>query len=180
MDNRIVFSLLGAAIGMAMLYIFFWPSVEERTETTYKTERKIDWIEKDTTIIHYKDSLIFREVISEREVSPDPEKYDSIRTYHGSEKHLYGRINWTAITGGYLQHLEINPVLTIPLQTVTNTIEKKTTSIIKPKGLYATGGINSEYKYSVGATYLNDKSLFGYEYTPQLQLHEIKAGFKIF
>src|SRR5690606_33562761 len=123
MDNRIIFTIIGAAIATAVILIFFWPSIEERTETTYTTDTKIDWIKKDTTIIHYRDSLILKEVEAEREVSPDPEKYDSIRTYQGFERHLYGRINWKAKTGGYLQHLEINPVLTIPIQTVTNTIE---------------------------------------------------------
>lgn len=178
MDNRITFTLIGAAIATALIFIFFWPSIEERTEISYKTDTVTVYDTLDVTNI--VDSIRWKEKTVYREVSPDTDKYDSIRTYQGFEKHLYGRINWTAKTGGYLQHLEINPVLTIPIQTVTNTIEKKTSVVIKPKGVYFTGGINSEFKYSIGGIYLNDKSLFGYEYTPQLQLHEIKAGFKVF
>ncbi|AWW32186.1 hypothetical protein DN752_19700 [Echinicola strongylocentroti] len=179
MSSKLIIFTLGAIAAAAVMRIFFWPEITEREEVTYRTETKTDWIRKDTTIYHFQDSLRILEVERYREPSPEPEKYDSIRHYQGSDPHLYGRVNWKATTGGYLQHLEINPVLDIPIRTVTNTIERNTTKVMHPKGLYATGGISSYFKYSVGATYLNNKSLIGYEYTPQLDLHEIKVGFKV-
>ena len=180
MNSHFFSFIIGAIIGGVVLYIFFWPSIEEREVMTYRTEESIEWVKKDTTIYHYKDSLIFKEIITKREVSVEPDKYDSIRTYQGSDPHLYGRINWVIETGGYLQHLEISPMLTIPIQTVTNTIEKKNTVVLRPKGIYGVGGINNNFNYSIGVTYLNNNSLIGYEYHPQLDLHAVKIGWKIF
>jgi hypothetical protein len=135
-------------------------------------------VRKDTTIIHYRDSLRLR--VINIQPSPEPERYDSVRTYMGSDPHLYGRINWTAKTGGYLHELKINPVLDIPIQTITHTIEKEKTVVIRPKGIYAMGGINSQFSPHLGAAYLHDRSMINYTYTPSQNLHQIGVGFRLF
>lgn len=176
--NYAIVAILGALVGATITHVFFFPDITEREEVVYTYETKIDWVPKDTLII--RDSLRILEIEPETQPSPEPEKYDSIRTYTGTEKHLYGVINWRVKTGGYLQHLELNPNLKIPIVTNTNTIERKTAYVVEPKGLYFTGGINSRFNYSVGLTYLNNKSLFSGRYAPQTNTFEIATGMKIF
>lgn len=193
MVNRLVFAIIGAAIATAVIFVFFWPSVEERTVITYKTETVYDQVSEtidfdsiSSKVTSLSDSIDFYRNLYQKELAKEDiiivkegEPIQApLRRYSGFEPTLYGNISYNSLVVGKQLEMRIRHDLSIPI--VTNTIEKKSTVVLKPKGIYGTGGINSNFHYSVGAIYLNDRSLFGYEFTPQLNLHELKAGFRIF
>ena len=65
---------------------------------------------------------------------------------------------------------------------VTNTIEKETTKTIvkKPSGFYASGWVDSNFIPSIGGTYLRDRLILNYKYTPLENKHSLGFGMRIF
>lgn len=184
----IISLVLGFVLGNIFYSIFIAPDFEEYTETKQKSEIKVEWVERDTTIYNYRDSVIYNykdsTIISYKiesvELSDKPSMYDSIRTYSNIYRHLYGYTSWRAKIGGELISMELNPYFKVPIKTIDNTIETTKTVVLKPKGLYGVGGITDSFTYSVGATYLNDRSMFGYRYNIPRQEHSIETGFLLY
>ncbi len=195
MDNRIVFTLIGAAITTAIILVFFWPRFEETTTTTEK--ETIDTTFNDVSQAIAFDSLLFQsltdsidyyrlwyaEELRKEKITIVPEGEPiraPLRRYQGFKPTLYGNISYNALVVGSLQEISLRQDLKIPQ--INHKIERSSTTIrtIKPSGIYLTGGINSNFHYSLGATYLKDKSMIGYEYQPQVEIHALKVGLKIF
>jgi hypothetical protein len=177
-NSNLAFGAAGVILGALLYHFLIAPETESSVETVYKTEIKTEWIKKDTTIFHLKDSLVFR--VIETKASDKPEKYDSLRTYSGKTDFDFGAVNWTAKTGGELQFLKFNTAFNIPIKTITNTVEKTTTIVQKPKGLYFTGGVRSDQDFAAGAMYLKNNSVISYDYFLQSQTHFLKVGFNPF
>lgn len=178
MKANLIFGAAGVILGALLYHFLLAPEFESRVEVLTTTETKIDWVKKDTTIINYRDSLVLK--IVKTEASPEPEKYDSIRTYRGSVPSLYGLINWKARTGGELQQIEFNPVFSIPVKTISTTTETKSQKVERPKGLFITGGVRSDQDFAAGALYLRDRSVFSYDYFVGSKTHFVKVGFNPF
>ena len=195
MDNRIIFTIIGALAGMAVLYLFLWPDFEETTTVTEK--ETIDTSFNDVSEVIVFDSLLFQSLSDSIDhyrslyanelrkekitIVPEGEPISApLRRYQGFKPTLYGNISYNALVIGSLQEISLRQDLKIPQ--INHKIERSSTTIrtIKPSGIYLTGGINSHFHYSLGATYLKDKSMIGYEYQPQIELHALKVGFKIF
>ena len=68
------------------------------------------------------------------------------------------------------------------LPVVTNTIiETNTETIIeKPKGIYLGAGINSMLQPSGKVSYLDNKYLFEYQYSPIQRLHQVGVSKKLY
>ena len=68
------------------------------------------------------------------------------------------------------------------LPVVTNTItETKTeTIVVKPKGVYLGGVVNSNLQPSAKVSYLDNKYLFEYQYQPLQKVHQIGVSKKLF
>lgn len=165
--------VLGFIVGALLLYTLFWPTIEE-SHTVIMTE-KTKWVKKDTTIYHYKDTLVYN--IVNAKPSPEPEKYDSIRTYRGLETFEYGSLSWEARTLGSLGFVKFTPTINIP--TTIKTVEKESTKIIKTKALYLQSSVSTNYKFEIGASYIFKDVIASYSYSPSVGFHRIGVGIKI-
>ena len=173
---RILTHILTALIGAVILYSFFWPSITEKIEV-------VESVKTDTVYIEHRDSIFIpveRLVYEHVRDTVIMERNYPINRYKGLEATLFGDIGYNALVAGKMLNLTLTPNFSVPK--VTNTINRTETRtfIKRPKGLYGVGGVGSDFNYSVGAIYLNDKSLFGYNYQPQTGIHSISAGFKLF
>ncbi|WP_114752281.1 hypothetical protein [Pleomorphovibrio marinus] len=178
MDNRIItlFSFLACVVmGFAICWVFFKPNYIENIEIVEDIQIDTVYLEYRDTIFIPQDSLIFEYI---RDTVILDITYP-INRYRGLEATLFGDIGYNALVAGSLLNLELTPNWSIPQIENTITRTETRTIIQKPKGLYLEGGISSQFNYKIGATYLNDRSLFGYEYQPDLNVHWVKTGFKI-
>jgi hypothetical protein len=177
LSKNIAILLVGIVIG---LYLYDWfLAPEVKTETIIKETIKSDtvWMVQKDTVTLYRDR-IKHEYLRDTILLPDWKP--SIKEFNAVFPVLYGNIHLNGEVLGEVLKTSITTDFTIP--TVTNTItrEKTTTIIKKPTGIYAVGGVGSDFSYSVGATFLRDKSMIGYRYQPQFQIHSLEVGFKVF
>ena len=175
MDNRlIIFFGIGLIIGLLLYERFLVPDIKTKVESmeTIRTDT-IYTVVRDTI---YRDKFKY---IYERDTIIEYYK-PKIRGFKETYSTLYGNVYLSGEVLGELRYASLTT--DFKFKQITNTIlkEKNTTSVIKPSGVYLTGGVSSNFSYSIGATYLNDKSLIGYEYQPQLDLHSLRVGFKVF
>lgn len=184
----LIILLIGSYIGVKV----FTPEVVEKTtvsikDTTDTTYQQIDTVfaQKATPRKRIKPII----VKPKTEESPEPEKYDSTRSYKGTYHFDYGKFDWKIDTGGILDSYEFKPSFSIP--TVTNTREKtitQTRTIIQ-KGIFVGGGIDSQRDFHVGATYLGKNFLIEYNFNPAqgfgtapepIPVHQIGFKYKLF
>jgi hypothetical protein len=178
--------LLGAWIGLKL----FAPKVENSTVIAEKTT--IDTVKTVVDVV-ISDKATKRRPIKPKkvkakdpELDPEPEKYDSIREYAGTNAFQYGKFDWKVRTGGILESYEFNPQFIIPTITVTKEKTITQTRTIIQKGVFAGGGMNSQGTFHAGATYLGNKFLIEYNFTPSgLQpipapIHQVGFKYKIF
>lgn len=180
--------LIGAWIGVKV----FTPKVINETTIEINETSDTTSIEVDTT---FSEKATPRRPIKpitikpKTEDSPEPEKYDSIRSYTGSYSFDYGKFDWQIDTGGILEGYEFKPQFEIPV--ITHTKEKTITQTrtIVQKGVYLGGGFNTAQDYHFGATYLGNKWMIEYNYTPaygygtlpnSIQVHQVGFKYKIF
>lgn len=163
-------------VGFAIAFLFFKPETIEKEVT-------VETIKTDTVYIEVRDTIIVPyeriRTVSLRDTVILNRPYP-LNRFSGLEPVLYGDVGYSGLVAGHLLNIDLTTNFRIP--EITNTIHRETTKTViqKAKGLYGTGGINSKFNFSVGATYLNDKSLIGYEYQPQINVHSVKVGFKLF
>lgn len=182
----LVILLFGAWVGVKL----FTP--KEVNETTIETKETIDTVKTkiDTTFAEKatpKKPIKPKKVkAKEPEKDPEPEKYDSIRSYSGTHHFHYGKFDWKVETGGVLTGYEFNPQFEIPTVTVTKEKTITQTRTIIQKGLFAGGGMNSAGQFHAGATYLGNKFLVEYNFTPAglqpvpVNVHQVGFKYKIF
>ena len=197
MADRIIVLVTGIAIGVLLYHLFFRPEVETetiietivQTDTTYralyeKLKLEVDNYQDLSDSVGYYQKLYWKELGNVKLVHDtvfQNEPFSApLRRYTGLEPSLYGDVSYNALVAGKLLSMDITTDFRIP--EIKTTIERRETATrtIKPNGLYGTGGISSDFQPSVGAVYLNDRSLIGYEYNTALKNHAVKVGFKIF
>jgi hypothetical protein len=175
--HPVTFGILGFVLGLIVYGWFLKPESETTTviKETFKTDT-VFVVQKDTVTL-YRDK-IKHEYLRDTILLPDWRP--SIKAFKAVYPVLYGNIHLSGEVLGEVLKTSITTDFNIP--TVTNTItrDKTTTIIKKPTGFYTVGGFNSDFKYSVGATYLKDNSMIGYRYQPQLKIHSLEVGFKVF
>jgi hypothetical protein len=179
MDNRIIYLIafaLGLLFGAWLYHAFLKP--ESETIIEYKE-----------TIVTRIDSIPYKEIVYvdrwkiKHEYLRDTILIDyepKINAFTATFPLLYGNAYLSGEVLGEVLKTSLTTDFRIPQVTNTITKEKNTTIIKKPTGIYAVGGVNSNFSYSVGASYLRDKSMFGYRYQPQVKIHSLEVGFKVF
>lgn len=191
MDNRITFGLIGIAVGVFLLYWLFWPEVEveyiiqkEYIDTSYVDHSEV--VTFDSTIVDtLGDSIEYYKNMYKKELSAkgitiieDGPYSVPLQRFKGFEPTLYGNISYSALVAGELLEMKIRQDLKLP--TVTHRIEKKSRTVVHPKGLYLGAGINTRLSYNLSADYVNRDFLIGYYYDPALKNHGIRVAKKIF
>ena len=162
----------------AVVAIILFPKKE--IETVYKT--KIDRL-TDTLYITSKDTIYIPKTRIKTEVLRDTILIDfkpKIKAFETTFPFDYGS---TKVSGEVLgEVLKMTAVNDYKIPVVTNTItETKTeTIVVKPKGIYLGAGINSMLQPSGKVSYLDNKYLFEYQYSPMQRLHQVGVSKKLF
>lgn len=162
----------------AIVAIILFPKKE--VETIYKT--KIDRL-TDTLYITSKDTIYIPKTRIKTEVLRDTILIDfkpKIKAFETTFPFEHGS---TKVSGEVLgEVLKMTAVNDYTLPVVTNRItETKTeTIVVKPKGVYLGAGINSLLQPSGKVSYLDNKYLFEYQYSPMQKLHQVGVSKKLF
>lgn len=162
----------------AMVAIILFPKKE--IDTVYKT--KIERL-TDTLYITSSDTIYIPKTKIKTQLLRDTILIDSkpkIKAFETTFPFDYGS---TKVSGEVLgEVLKMTAVNDYTLPVVTNTItETKTeTIVVKPKGIYLGAGINSMLQPSGKVSYLDNKYLFEYQYSPMQRLHQVGVSKKLF
>ena len=162
----------------AIVAIILFPKKEIETVYKTKTERLTD-----TLYITSKDTIYIPKTRIKTQVLRDTILIDfkpKIKAFETTFPFDYGS---TKVSGEVLgEVLKMTAVNDYTLPVVTNTItETKTeTIVVKPKGIYLGAGINSMLQPSGKVSYLDNKYLFEYQYSPMQRLHQVGVSKKLF
>jgi hypothetical protein len=179
MDNRIIY-LIAFVLGLIFWAWLYHAFLKPESETI---------IEYKETIVTRIDSIPYKEIVYvdrwkiKHEYLRDTILIDyepKINEFKATFPLMYGNAYLSGEVLGEVLKTSLTTDFKIPQVTNTITKEKNTTIIKKPTGIYAVGGISSNFQYSIGANYLRDKSMFGYRYQPQVKIHSLEVGFKVF
>lgn len=164
-------------IGVIVAIVLF---PKKEVETIYKTTTKI---ETDTIYVASTDTIYIPKTKIKTEFIRDTILIDfkpQIKRFETLYPFDYGS---TRVSGEVLgEVLEMTAINDYTIPVVTNTItETKTETIIeKPKGIYLGAGINSMLQPSGKVSYLDNKYLFEYQYSPMQRLHQVGVSKKLF
>ena len=168
-----IFFLIGAIVA-----IILFPKRE--IETVYKTTTRI---EKDTIYVASTDTIYIPKTMIKTKVLRDTVLLDSkpkISLFQTTFPFEYGSTHVSGeVLGEVLKMTAINDY-TIPVVTNTITETKTEKVIVKAKGVYLGAGINSLMKPSGKVSYLDNKYLFEYQYSPMDGVHHVGVSKKLF
>jgi hypothetical protein len=168
-----IFFLIGAIVA-----IILFPKRE--IETVYKTTTRI---EKDTIYVASTDTIYIPKTMIKTKVLRDTVLLDSkpkISLFQTTFPFEYGSTHVSGeVLGEVLKMTAINDY-TIPVVTNTITETKIEKVIVKPKGIYLGAGVNSMLRPSGKVSYLDNKYLFEYQYSPMDGVHQVGVSKKLF
>ena len=176
-DERIRIATISFLIGVILAFIAF---PKKEFETVYKT--KVERL-TDTLYITASDTVYISKNKIKTKVLRDTVLIDfkpKISRFETSFPFDYGS---TKVSGEVLgEVLKMTAANDYKLPVVTNTItETKTeTIVVKPKGIYLGGGVNSLLQPSANVSYLDNKYLFTYQFQPLQGVHQIGVAKKLF
>ena len=176
MVNRTIINsiIAGVLIGLLLYHNFLLPKPQTLTKI-------IETVTTDTIYVHQVDTVTITKTDIKHEFLRDTVYMNTnipisnFKTYYA---HVYGSIDISGQVMGEVLSMGLKTDLRIP--TVTNTIERTETIIKKPQGLYLGAGVNSNLSAVVGGYYLNDQFIYGYQFNPFFQQHQIFIGRKLF
>lgn len=174
MDYKVIVSIvLGIVIGVILYDRFFVPELQTKIviQETFKTDTVYRVI-RDTVKITNVKYIYQRDTIIENYIPKIRGFKETFITKHGNA-YLTGEVL------GDLRYAIFTTDFKYPFVTNTVSTEKTSKIIIKPTGLFLTGGINNKFSYSIGTTYLKNNSLISYQYNINQKTHSLKVGFKI-
>lgn len=176
MKTSIIKYIITFAVGFAVAFLFFEPAVVK--EIVVKTETRVDTVFR----AHEKPIYVPYKVLVEK---VDTVYYSkpfktTVSRYKGSEVLDYGTIDWMAETTGKLVNFSVTPKLQLP--TIIKEIEtvKTVTTVRDLRGIYAGAGINQEFGYKVGASYVDKDWQFNYDYQPKDKIHWVGVKRRLF
>ena len=168
-----IFFLIGAIVA-----VILFPKRE--IETVYKTTTRI---ETDTIYVASTDTIYIPKTMIKTKVLRDTVLLDSkpkISLFQTTFPFEYGSTHVSGeVLGEVLKMTAINDY-TIPVVTNTITETKTEKVIVKPKGIYLGAGVNSMLRPSGKVSYLDNKYLFEYQYSPMDGVHHVGVSKKLF
>ena len=177
-DNEKIRIAIISFLAGVILAFFLFPKRE--LETIYKTkvERFTDTLYiTSTDTVYIPKTKIKTEFLRDTiliDFKPQISRFETLFPFeHGSTK----------VSGEVLgEVLKMTTTNEYKLPVVTNTIiETNTETIIeKPKGIYLGAGINSMLQPSGKVSYLDNKYLFEYQYSPIQRLHQVGVSKKLY
>ena len=176
-DERIKIAIIAFIAGVILAFLLF---PKRELETVYKT--KIERL-TDTLYITSSDTVYIPKTKIKTQVLRDTVLIDfkpKISLFETTFPFEYGS---TKVSGEVLgEVLKMTAINDYKLPVVTNTItETKTeTIVIKPKGFYIGGVVNSDLQLGAKVAYLDNKYLFQYQYQPVTKTHSLGVSKKLF
>ena len=161
---------------IAGFILFPKPEVETIYKTTTKTETDTIYVASIDTIYVPK-TRIKTEVLRDTILVNYRPQISRFETFFPS---AYGN---TKVSGEVLgEVLKMTAINDYSIPVVTNTITETKTEriVVKPKGIYLGAGINSLLEPSAKISYLDNKYLFQYQFSPFTSVHQIGVSKKLF
>ena len=175
--ERIKIAIISFVAGVILAFLLF-PKRELATIYKTKVERFTDTLYiTSTDTVYIPKTKIKTEFLRDTvliDFKPQISRFETLFPFeHGSTKvsgEVLGKVLKMTATNEY------------KLPVVTNTIiETNTETIIeKPKGIYLGAGINSMLQPSGKVSYLDNKYLFEYQYSPIQRLHQVGVSKKLY
>lgn len=180
MKRNEVHEILLMALGVLLGFLLSKCSSDDqiKTETVTVVEKRTD-----TVYVEVRDTVTVIKTEIDQRVIRDTVLIDyepKIRAYRALLPVTYGDV---AVSGEVLgEVLQMKATAAFDIPTVTNTIEKTTTTTIKDNrgSLYVGGMINQLLEPSVSATYSKNDFLFNYQYNFQQRSHAVGVSKKLF
>ena len=176
-DPRILIFILGIIGGMVIYKMFLEPETE--TIVHYKERITTDTVyvsQIDTVYLTKKEikHTVIRDTVLINPIEPKIKAYEARFPLTNGYAYVNGEVLGEV--------LKMRLTTDIKYPTITNTIEKETTKTIvkKPSGLYAQAWVDSNFIPSVGGTYLRDRLMINYRYTPLTLTHSVGFGVRVF
>lgn len=153
--------LLSAAIGAFILYWFFWPEFETKTEI-------VEVRTSDTVYIEVRDTIRITKTEIKHEYLRDTIIHDFkpvISLFTASKTFLYGNVYLSGEVLGTVLKMDITQDFKLP--TITNTITRTETitKTEKPKGLFLGLGVNQQLTPFGSVHYLDKQYIFSGSYS---------------
>ena len=175
--QKIQIALTAFLAGVVLAFIVYpKPEVEEVYKFTTKTET-------DTVVVNVIDTVYIPKNKIKTQVVRDTILVDykpSIKKFEASKSFEYGETSVSGEVLGDVLNLDIKNKFAIPVVTNTITNTETKTIIKKSKGVYLGANINSLLQPGAGASYVDDKYIFQYQYQPLQKIHQIGVSKKLF
>lgn len=174
--SKLITHSIASILGSLILYWFFWPEFEPKTEI-------VETIKTDTVFITIRDTVRINRTQIKHEVLRDTILIDfkpEIKLFTASFPFLYGNTYLTGEVIGEVLKMDVSNDFKIP--NVTNTVTRKeiNTIIKKPRALYLGAGVNTQLIPNLTAHYLDDQFIFSYQYYPTIKAHGIGVAKRLF
>ena len=176
-DERIRIAIISFLIGVILAFVVF-PKPEFETVYKTKTERLTD-----TLYITSTDTIYIPKTKIKTEVLRDTVLIDfkpKISRFETSFPFEYGSTNVSGEVLGEVLKMTATNDYKLPVVTNTITETKTETILVKPKGIYLGGGVNSLLQPGANVSYLDNKYLFSYQFQPLQGVHQIGVSKKLF
>lgn len=172
LQTPILTGVIGAFIGALILYLFFWPEFETKTEIVEVSTTDTVFVSVIDTV-HINRTQIKHEYL--RDTILIEQTKPTINTFKTSTPFLYGNTYISGEVLGAVLKMDVTNDFNIPLVTNTITTTKTNTIIKKPTGLYVTVGVTKQlgFEPSIGVTLVRPKMLIGVSNT------DVKFGWKL-
>ena len=153
---------------------------KQELETVYKTKTEV---KTDTIYSRYTDTVYIPKTKIKTEFlrdtilidfKPQISRFTTLFPFEYGSTHVSGEV-----LGEVLKMTAINDY-TIPVVTNTITETKTEKVVVKPKGVYLGAGVNSMLRPSGKVSYLDNKYLFEYQYSPMDGVHHVGVSKKLF
>jgi hypothetical protein len=176
-DERIKIAVLAFIAGVILAFLVF---PKRELETVYKTT-----IERltDTLYITSSDTVYIPKTKIKTEVLRDTILMDfkpKISQFNASFPFEYGSTNVSGEVLGEVLKMTATSDFKLPVVTNTITETKTETIVIKPKGFYLGGVVNSDLQLGAKVSYLDNKYLFSYQFQPVTKTHTLGVSKKLF
>ena len=176
-DERIKIAVLAFIAGVILAFIVF---PKRELETVYKTT-----IERltDTLYITSSDTVYIPKTMLKTKVLRDTILMDfkpKISQFNASFPFEYGSTNVSGEVLGEVLKMTATSDFKLPVVTNTITETKTETIVIKPKGFYLGGVVNSDLQLGAKVSYLDNKYLFSYQFQPVTKTHTLGVSKKLF
>jgi hypothetical protein len=174
-DQRISISIISAIAGALIMYWFFYPQFETKTEI-------VEVRTSDTVYIEIRDTIRLTKKEMKQEYIRDTVLVDfkpQIEAFTASTPFLYGNTYVNGEVLGEVLKMDITNDFKIPQVTNTVTRTETNTIIKKPRGLYLGAGVTQQLNPLLKADYLDDQFIFSYQYHFQ-NGHAIGISKKLF